>query len=323
MCSSYKSALLRVAICSCYALTASANDQWTNCTPAEVQPRELSIGLAISSKLFQDLGSKAEARTWAENVVNGANFIFMSQLNIRMVIKDLYIQEAPDTSVPWNDPGCDMSVGSRLEKFAEWAPPSKQGLWQLLDACFSGTEFSEVTGQAFVGTLCDMDPQNGKYLNTGLTERLSIPVLGDLTWRVFAHEVGHTFGAGHPFGTAFTVNGGIMAHGTGHYECELEFHPKDKDDVCPALAEAEQNCLAFTPLSMSREAFLLQLPDAPAGAVDLNIVQCGLFGLTFVQFCVIASAAFVCCCCTCCCFCFMCRRGCRRRKRSHDSTGFV
>merc|ERR1719253_1884421 len=97
----------------------------------------------------------------------------------------------------------------------------------------------------------------GLYRNVGVSYymggQITDTLVGDITWRVFAHEVGHTFGAGHPFGEDIAlVDGGIMAYGTGHYKCDLAFHPEDHDDICPVLARAELDCSAFRVLNQTR-----------------------------------------------------------------------
>jgi len=201
-----------------------------------------------------------------------------------------------------------MDLNVKLTKLQEWKPPSKQGLWHLFDDCLPTDGGVGKSGLAIQGALCRMDAQAGKHANVGITYYSEYPVLGDFTWRTFAHEIGHTFGAGHPFGQDLVLtDGGIMAYGTGLYECKLGFHPRDKDDICPVLSAAEKNCAAFSILDLSREQFLSTLPAQPL-SFDPDVLECGWNGLTFTQLVIVAcSTCCGCCCCTIC-FCVCMRR---------------
>lgn len=340
----YKGEAFRFACCGYFALllavaaqTSSGLDlpkwlredprrstsQWTNCTLDEDQPRELSIGIAMTSKLFARFGERAKAREWIQSLVDGANFIYMRQLNIRMIVKDVHIQSLPQNSQSWDDPTCSLDLSAKLAKFAAWTPPSRQGLWELFDDCLPGADgraFTAKTGQAYQGTLCQMEPQVGKFSNVGVTEYLTVPLIGDVTWRVFAHEAGHTFGAGHPFGEGIVlVDGGIMSYGTGHYECELGFHPEDQDDICPTLNAAERDCAAISTLQMSRDQFMSALPGKPP-SLDLDVVKCGWNGFSLTQLAIISATLLCLCCCCLCCLCFCVSRICSRTcGRSYDA----
>jgi len=238
----------------------------------------------------------------------------MQQLNLRFAANALYIQAEPDDSMGWDDPACRRELPAKLEKFSAWTPPSSQGLWHLLDDCLDGAEVAGqllpngLAGQAYQGGLCNMELQAGKHWNVGVSYYYSAPVVGDVSWRFFAHELGHSCGAGHPFGeVASLVGGGIMAYGPGYYECSLAFHPASEDKMCTKLTGVVGTCSAISTLTSTREEFMLTLP-AELKSFDLDVVHCGVFGIPLGIFALVSLLGFCLCCCACCCILRACSR---------------
>lgn len=300
--------------------------QWTNCTPTDAVPRHVSIGVAMTSKMLDRFGNnQAEAKQWVQSVLDDTNFIYMNQLNVRLVAGEVFF--APSDGIAWNNPKCSMVMDDQLAKFSEWKPPSEQGLWHLFDDCLKGSEettgsFFEETksGMAFMSGLCHMGPGvNGKYANVGISSFFEVPFLGDITYRVFAHEVGHNFGAIHPYGEDIVLkDGGIMSYGTGHYDCDLGFVPQNKDKICAVLTWAEESqCAALsvptTPDGLgplSRAQFMETRPAEPK-SVDSNVYKCGARGYSFAE--VVCMSVFASClgCCVILCLAYAVSRICR------------
>jgi len=310
--------------------------QWANCTPSDATPRDISIGVAMTSKLLNRFGNnQVVAAKWIQTTVDGANFIYMNQLNVRLVVKDTFFAPASmlSNNPSWNDPSCSMLLQDQLTMLGKWTPPSEQGLWHLFDDCLvdqDGSFSDKKSGMAIQGSLCSMSPHaDGTYSNVGISLFLAIPYgIGDMTYRVFAHEAGHTLGAGHPYGeTVVVYDGGIMSYGTGHYHCDLGFSPIGKDEVCPVLTSAEETqCAALsvpkTPegVNMTRAQFLTELPQEP-WSVTAAVYTCGWHGWSFSELVVMAALALSLCCCCCmlmgyCCRCS--RRACAGSDYTED-----
>ena len=68
-----------------------------------------------------------------------------------------------------------------------------------MDKCFKGG----VAGVAYVGTICRGARNTGVNWDTGRQ------------WKVFAHELGHNFGAHHSFEQGKGRTGGVMDYGDG------------------------------------------------------------------------------------------------------------
>ena len=88
----------------------------------------------------------------------------------------------------------------------------------LLSRCFIGS------GIASIGKLC----------RTGRLSSAAVNYERDETWLVFAHELGHLFGAGHYFDDG---NGGIMDYNDQRYEGIHQF--RMKEDICSGIQSSK------------------------------------------------------------------------------------
>lgn len=81
-------------------------------------------------------------------------------------------------------------MNDRLNSFSRWrGERSDDGLaaWTLLTTCTQ----SSVVGLSWMGLLCNTGAGSGGVAGTNVVARTSFG------WRVYAHEIGHTFGAVH------------------------------------------------------------------------------------------------------------------------------
>merc|ERR1719362_1169580 len=111
--------------------------------------------------------------------------------------------------------------------------------WQLLTGCGNGYG---VVGLAWMGTLCD-----NRGLNSGVNQLItydgsSVSTVGDRTWRIFAHELGHNFAADHSFENGEGRTGGIMDYGDGKLKGVYQFNTKyRKSEVCQHVRQEKQS----------------------------------------------------------------------------------
>ena len=158
------------------------------------------------------------------------NLVFREQFNVILTIGDYYVVhedvDATGAQGPeWNAPSCELTINQQLERFARWTrnagkkngPPRQHGVWHLFDDCFRQgaglAKDSWTVGLAYVGTLC-------RSWNAGVTYTYQE------TWKTFAHELGHNFGADHSFEEGQGKTGGIMDYGDGKLHGEYQFNTK-------------------------------------------------------------------------------------------------
>merc|ERR1719421_2422972 len=132
--------------------------------------------------MFMDSGGTVEtAEAMVASYIADANMIYVNQVNVRIVVSELFIQDTPTTDNwrGWND--CSKDIGAQLDDFTDWvnrAGVEEKGLWHLLTNCHPPPG---VVGLAYVGVLC----YTHYGYNSGITSKT-----WSYTWKTFAHEIG-------------------------------------------------------------------------------------------------------------------------------------
>ena len=123
-----------------------------------------------------------------------------------------------------------MSPQEQLLKLTDWSPPQPLGAWHVMDKCFKGG----VAGVAYVGTICQSSRNTGVNWDTGSQ------------WKVFAHQLGHNFGAHHSFEKGQGKTGGVMDYGDGTLNSEYQFNTKfRKKEICATINRVVNTCPSF------------------------------------------------------------------------------
>lgn len=194
---------------------------------------QITLGLALSQTALDLVAMKnrdspeTEALDYVNKLVTAANnLIYNEQLNTVFVVKAIDVSHNSQKDTPCNNKG-DNDNSDRLNKFSLYrigkscdfkqdgtvvACQNEQNdegiLWHLLDGCGS------YSGIAYTGTLCMDSAQKFKGEKVYRRGDRGLTMIGqknvataaitdnDATygaWQTFAHELGHIFGAHHPF----------------------------------------------------------------------------------------------------------------------------
>lgn len=159
------------------------------------------VGIAADCNLVAAFNTTSAVREWIVETVNSASEVYERQLNITLGISALVLvnettcPSQPDTSssTPWSY-SCDYNpsngMSDRLGSFSQWRgrrPTDEIAVWTLLTTCAQ----SAVVGLSWMGLLCSHGSDGSSVAGTNVVARASS------SWQVYAHEVGHTFGAVH------------------------------------------------------------------------------------------------------------------------------
>ncbi|EEQ84914.2 ADAM protease ADM-B [Blastomyces dermatitidis ER-3] len=166
------------------------------------------IGVAADCSYIQSFDSQnQEARENIITVVNSASQLYEDTFNISLGLKNLTVVPAecpatPPATSAWNAACGDGSNGhtlsQRLNLFSAWRGRQHDDLafWTLMTNCRTSAE----VGLAWLGQLCNSEvrgnPDPGNSSSQVVTGA-NVVARTTNEWQVFAHEVGHTFGAVH------------------------------------------------------------------------------------------------------------------------------
>lgn len=164
------------------------------------------IGIAGDCSLVGSFNTSSAAREYIINMVNSASQVYERQFNITLGVSALVLvgdSNCPngpgsDSGAPWNyrcETNAANAMSDRLSEFSKWRTQGSRAndgiaAWTLLTACTQ----SSVVGLSWMGLLCSSgtaDSEGSSVAGTNVVARTNVG------WRVYAHELGHTFGAVH------------------------------------------------------------------------------------------------------------------------------
>jgi len=188
----------------------------------------LQIGVMVGHTLFHKQFKQDVTRTlkWIELQVKRANIIFISQFNLKIMIKHVVFPNSQDGWTNYNCKDNSRMAYLRLMSEIRYRSPSPQALWHLFDDCDDGT-YKHPIGIATINGLCE-----------GFGRSTSLTYLRSFTWKTFAHEIGHNIGARHSFENGTTITGGIMDYGNGLYNGKYMFHKYRHQEICKKLKKS-------------------------------------------------------------------------------------
>jgi hypothetical protein len=198
------------------------------CYTGDSQPHVFKIGFVVDAAAARKHGNSLNSLV--QTVVARTSFIYESQLNIKVEIGDLQIYTS-DTGAPSHASGC-LGIYQQLDRLTSAASSGQipfNGARHLLTGCGSG---SGVVGLAYVGTICTATH------NTGVNQ-----LHNEMSWVIFAHELGHNFGGDHSFEEGQGRTGGIMDYGDGRLNGEYQFNTRyRKDQMCRVMNSVANRC---------------------------------------------------------------------------------
>eukprot|EP00455_Lapot_gusevi_P043586 TRINITY_DN531_c0_g1_i5.p1 TRINITY_DN531_c0_g1~~TRINITY_DN531_c0_g1_i5.p1 ORF type:complete len:1022 (-),score=341.48 TRINITY_DN531_c0_g1_i5:177-3242(-) len=214
-------------------------EYWSDCYPGQSRTtkRTMNIGLAVDSSFYTIAGNTDSALDAVlQQVIMVTNVMYEHQFDTNVVVTANPVVYKTSGGETWN--ACGVDTSTKLDNYRTWRANNKpEASWHLMTNCFPppGT-----VGLAYVGVMCNMAYSAG-WSNYLASSR---------TWSVFAHEMGHNFGAGHSFENGQGSTGGIMDYGNGLYNNIYQFHPLKKKEVCPVLtsgtSSSNKNCMAIS-----------------------------------------------------------------------------
>ncbi|KAL2759430.1 hypothetical protein ACRALDRAFT_2038295 [Sodiomyces alcalophilus JCM 7366] len=162
------------------------------------------VGIATDCTYTASFNSTQSLRASIINLVNDASNVYEKSFNISLGIANLTISDGPcpataDDALPWNV-GCSAAttISDRLVLFSKWRGEvaDNNAFWTLFSTCDTGN----AVGLAWLGQVCVQGSVDTEGIDGGIETVSSTNVVirtQDSEWQVFAHEVGHTFGAVH------------------------------------------------------------------------------------------------------------------------------
>uniref|UniRef100_A0A060SWI7 Disintegrin and metalloproteinase domain-containing protein B n=1 Tax=Blastobotrys adeninivorans TaxID=409370 RepID=A0A060SWI7_BLAAD len=252
------------------------------------------VGVACDCNFLSRFNSSGEAREHVISMVNGASEQYQKAFNITLGLYSIVMANSTDcpsspnaTQLTWNF-ACDATdnvMGDRLSEFSKWRGEgnrSSDGLttWSLMTAC-SGS--GSVVGLSWLGMACRGTATGGNDGNSSWVSGTNVIQRNSLDWRIYAHEVGHTFGAVHdcdsstcsqnlddsnqccPLSSSTCDAGGKYIMNPSATDSDDGFSPCSQGNICGAM---EHNNVNSTCLTSNSDVHLLTNNECGNGIVE-------------------------------------------------------
>lgn len=239
-----------------------------SCYAGDSDLHEFLVSIVVDAEGWKKHGDGVV--THIQDTVAQSSFIYEMQLHMRVKIGNMQIWKT-ESGAPAYATGCPTSkdlMGTKLDQLKDsWGSLTYGGAIHLFTGC--GTDFGTV-GLAYVGTMCSLT------FNIGVDQINDDSTLS--TFLIFAHEMGHNFGARHTFDDGQGKTGGLMDYGDGHLDGVYQFHTKYlKKDMCDLLNRRVGKCSGrFQKASDSGPA---PVPSPPASGAGSNCTTVGGVGV--------------------------------------------
>lgn len=191
------------------------------CYSGDDKPHTFQIGVYSD----QAAARGGNIDTVINQIVSEASFIYENQFHIRLEIK--YHMKAGEGS---NGGRLFKKCDSYIKKLEQLNSYTKGKSSKAAGAIhhFTGCSGNGIAGAAYVSTACEDSHALGvNHVEGG----------GRVAFRVFAHELGHNFGAGHSFG-----KGGLMDYGDGKSNNVYQFIGSRRSEMCSVMRNKVNNC---------------------------------------------------------------------------------
>ena len=150
--------------------------------------RVLEIASEADFEFFSRYGSESNARIAA--IINAANVIYQRDLNVDLQIKFQH------TVTSGSQPYTSTTSGTLLNQFVDYSNSNSQLGAADVYHLFSGKDFDgSVIGTAYFNVVCAVPSLSYAVIQD----------IGQLTYLVYAHELGHNLGAAHDQGSPSSV----------------------------------------------------------------------------------------------------------------------
>lgn len=202
------------------------------CWQGDAVPRELVIGIVADLSYSRYFGENVDAvLAEIQKIVTNSRLIMYVQLNVVLTVGEVVIGTR-DSPSPLNETSVQMvrSSTTLLDPFRQYINQRQRNIamrkasWHMLTNRWPSPG---TVGMAYLGTLCTYE------YNTGVTSHL-----GERTWYIWIHELGHSMGAFHSFENGIGRTGGIMDYGNYTYNGVVQFHPLKRAEMCPEFQQA-------------------------------------------------------------------------------------
>ena len=180
---------------------------WIPCYPGSNSSRNEYIMYALDYGAATLLGgippSISSIQSSLATLVLFKNYVYQPQLNLNLIIESVIVETLPppiNGTIPyppwnWNGTNCPTDIGTALDTYTNWRMTQTTlftSSIQLITGCFQPPG---IVGISWIGTLCDM--QYGTSIISAFPG----------FWVLAAHELGHSHGGQHPFGTNYALEG--------------------------------------------------------------------------------------------------------------------